>query len=74
MLFDGNFAAVAHAVGVLDVQVAPGLYELQYKAGRSVQEQTVRVRGGLPSASFPFLSFRPARRHCRSAQQTMDAS
>lgn len=45
MLFDGNFAAVAHAVGVLDVQVAPGLYELQYKAGRSVQEQTVRVRG-----------------------------
>jgi hypothetical protein len=52
-LFDRNFAAVAQAVGVLDVKVAPGLYELQYKAGRSVQEQTVRVPAGTAEFSVP---------------------
>ena len=52
-LFDRNFATVANAVGVLDVMVAPGLYELQYKAGRSVQEQTVRVPVGTAEFKVP---------------------
>jgi hypothetical protein len=59
-LFDRNFAAVGQAVGVLDVKVAPGLYELQYKAGRTVQEQTVRVPAGAAEfrAPVPQLSTR----------------
>lgn len=59
---DAGFRTVAYGVGSLDVTVAPGVYELRYRAGPAAQERLVvlgpgdaiadrRVEVGLPTAA-----------------------
>ena len=42
----GNFQFVHHAVGQLDIALAPGVYTVQYKAGGQVEEVPVVLRPG----------------------------
>jgi hypothetical protein len=43
-IFDATFGSVAEGVGVVRADVPPGLYIVQYKAGRTVRQVDVAVR------------------------------
>jgi hypothetical protein len=42
-LLDSNFASVASSVGVLDVSLEPGIYELRFREGSEHEERLLKV-------------------------------
>jgi hypothetical protein len=45
-VFDGNLTPVAQGIRVLEVDLAPGLYEVRFEAGSSVRERLVSLVAG----------------------------
>jgi hypothetical protein len=46
VVVDSGFKTVAYGVGEIDVAVAPGVYQLEYRAGPAVETQLVAVQPG----------------------------
>ncbi len=55
-LLDANFLVVAEGVGTLHASVRPGLYVVQYKAGRTVKDVQVSVPPGTAEYFVPIPS------------------
>jgi hypothetical protein len=67
-IFDGHYGILAEGVGSVEVEVAPGLYLVQFKAGQLFEKQTVDVSGhtvvvakvfslpAAPTEKLPFLA------------------
>jgi hypothetical protein len=52
-VIDGHYQFVHHAVGHLEIALAPGVYTLQYKAGGQVEEVPVVLRPGSDPVRVP---------------------